>query len=88
VATPVANAEADAECPDGNDVERGIATWRATGNWWVSRSGRRRPPSGFRTTFTIADVTPTDTTPLTAARRPGGPPVVASRAALASHSLE
>jgi hypothetical protein len=26
VATPVAKAKADAECPDGNDVERGIAT--------------------------------------------------------------
>ena len=31
VATPVANAKADAEWPDGNEVERGIATWRATG---------------------------------------------------------
>ena len=31
MATPVANAKADAEWPDGNDVERVIATWRATG---------------------------------------------------------
>jgi hypothetical protein len=29
--TPVAKANADAEWPDGHDVERGIATWRASG---------------------------------------------------------
>ena len=32
-ATPAANADADAAWPDGNDVVRGIATWRAIGTW-------------------------------------------------------
>ena len=31
----------------GYEVVCGIATCRATGTWWVSRLGRRRPPSGF-----------------------------------------
>ena len=31
VATPVAKAAALAACPDGNDVELGIGTWRAVG---------------------------------------------------------
>jgi hypothetical protein len=40
------------------------------------------------TAFTNADVTATDATPLTAARRPSSPPRAASAAALASQSFE
>ena len=38
--TPVVNANADAECRSGNEFDLGISTWRATGSWCVSRSGR------------------------------------------------
>ena len=54
--TPLAKAKADAEWPEGQDVERGIATWRVTGTSCICLSGRRRLPSGFSTRFTTADV--------------------------------
>ena len=37
LATPVAKADAEAAWPDGNEVERGIVTWRVIGTCCVSR---------------------------------------------------
>ena len=46
-ADAVAKANADAECPDGNDVEPGILTCRAPGTPAPARSGR--PPAARAT---------------------------------------
>jgi hypothetical protein len=51
----------------------------------VRNSGR--PPSGFKTRLTIAEASAVEAKTLTAARPPA-PPVAASSAALAIHSLE
>ena len=82
--TPVAKAKAAAECPEGNEVETGILVCRASGTCSATRSGRRRPPSGFIPRFTTVAVTPTETRPLAAARRPRRPPKAARIAAAAS----
>src|SRR5205807_2291375 len=62
--------------------------WRATGTLWVSRLGRRRPPSGLSTTLTAADVRAIDAIPSAAARRPGAPPTAEITAALNSQSRD
>ena len=54
-----ANAKPDAECPDGNEVEVGILTRRASGTSSPSRSGRARSASVLNARLTTADVTPT-----------------------------
>jgi hypothetical protein len=43
----MAKAAADAACPDGKDVEDGIATQRESGTRIARRSGRRRDPASF-----------------------------------------
>ena len=86
--TPVANANAAAEWPEGNDVEIGIGTCRAIGTSWATRSGRRRLPSGLTTRFTNVAVTPTDASPSAAARRPRRPPATDSSPAAASEIFE
>jgi len=86
--TPLAKAKADAEWPEGHDVERGIATWRVTGMSYICLSGRRRLPSGLSTRFTTADVRAMEARPFSAARRPRLPPPATSRAEHPSHSRE
>src|SRR6187200_3163396 len=87
-ATPAANADADAACPEGNDVLRGIATWRAIGTRYAARSGRRRRPSGLSPRLTTVDVRAIGAGPSAAARRPRGPPATARPAATEAQSLE
>ena len=84
----VAKANADAACPDGQDVEWGIATSRVTGTPYASRLGRRRPASGLSNRFTTVDVSATETRPSAAARRPLLPPSLDIAAAAPSQSLE
>jgi hypothetical protein len=64
--TAPANANPDAEWPDGNDVVSGIGTRRCPGTPAASRSGRARLVANFIGRFTTAQVTPTATTPVTA----------------------
>jgi hypothetical protein len=86
--TPVAKANAEAECPEGQDVELGISTWRVTGTSCVSRSGRRRLPSGLSTRLTTAEVSAIAARPFSVARRPRLPPNAARSAEQPSHNLE
>ena len=72
----------------GNEVEIGMRVWRAIGTSAATRSGRRRPPSGLKTRFTTAAVTPIEARPVAAARRPVRPPVAASSAAVPSERRE
>src|SRR5215469_8527172 len=83
----VANANADAECPDGNDDDVGILTCRTPGTPTPDRSGLCRPDSDLMPRFTRADVTPMARTPRVAERRPAGP-VSASAAAMPIHSRD
>src|ERR1700690_4412032 len=80
----VANANADAEWPEGNEVESGIRTCRTPGTPAPARSGRARRPSGLMARFTSAEVAPMASVPRPAARRPAGLPVTAITAARAS----
>jgi hypothetical protein len=84
----VAKANADATCPDGQDVEWGIATSRVTGTPYVSRLGRRRPASGLSKGFTTADVSATEARPPAAALRPRLSPSLDIATAEPSQSLE
>ncbi len=77
----VPGPEGAAECPEGNDCETGIRTWRASGTLPASRSERRRRPSGLTAMFTTVAVTPSEASPWAAARRPVRPPVSASTTA-------
>src|SRR5690242_10164318 len=86
--TAVAKANPDAACPDGNDAEPGIRTFRPSGTPASARSGRRRDQADFAARFTSGDVTPMATAPRTAARRPAGPPRLPSPAAITSHRTE
>jgi hypothetical protein len=86
--TPVANANAAALCPEGNERVTGILTCRVIGTAAVTGSGRRRRATSLRPTLTIVAVTPTAASPPVAARRPSGPPNTASAAAAASESFE
>ncbi len=81
--TPVANANAEAECPDGNDSEVGIPTCRSSGTRAPSRSGRSLRPSRLAPWLTTALLTATQARPCAAARAPGRPPNTASRPAVA-----
>src|SRR4051812_46432514 len=87
-ATAPANANADAEWPDGNDVEVGIGGGRPSGPPADSRSGRARRLANFIGRFTTAELRPTATSPVVAALRPLFPPNTNSGAATPSHSLE
>jgi hypothetical protein len=53
-----------------------------------ARSGRRRSASGLMPKFTVAEVTPMETTPSSAARPPRRPPRRAMAAAMPSHRRE
>src|SRR6266699_6428442 len=83
----VAKANADAECPDGNDVDAGIRTCRCPGTPAPARSGRRLADSDFTPRLTAADVTAMARMPRPAARLPAGP-VRARPAAMPSQSFE
>ncbi len=74
--------------PEGNEVDVGIATQRSSGTWCPARSGRARLPSSFIGWFTTSEAAPIAATPVTAARRPAGPPNAASAAATRNHGLE
>ena len=82
----VANAKALAAWPDGNDVDRGIRTCRASGT--CSGLGRLRPPIGLSTALTSMDVAATEARPAPAARRPDGPRLIARIAAADSQRRE
>ncbi len=86
-AAPVANANADAACPDGKEVEAGSLRRRLTSGT-RSINGRFRLASCFMGRFTTADVTPNATSPLSAARRPKRPPANASTVAMHVHSTD
>ncbi len=66
----------------------GIRAWRAMGTCSEIRSGRRRPPSGFRARLTKVAVTPIEASPAAAARLPRRPPSAARIAADAIESRE
>ena len=86
--TETAKAAAEAECPEGKDVEVGIDTQRDSGTPRWIRSGRTRRRASFMGWFTTSDVTPMDATPTIAANRPREPPNTARAAAVANHGLE
>jgi hypothetical protein len=81
-ATPLANANADAAWPDGNE--------RLTIDRHVVRYAVRTAPRAQRLEQSVDHRrgNATDASPLTAARQPVGPPNAASAAALPSHSFE
>ena len=79
--TPVANAKAAAEWPEGNERELGIRTWRASGTSPARRSGRRRRASGLTATLTTVAVTAERSEPLDGRAATGLPPASASSAA-------
>jgi hypothetical protein len=87
VDTADANANTDAEWPDGKEVDRGMVTWRARGTSKSARSGLRRPPKGFAIELATVKVTTIAARPSRAARLPGGP-VRAINAAVANQSWE
>lgn len=83
-ATAVANAAADAACPDGNDDEFG-----GLGNDWYAGSsragGRRRGISGLSTALAVKLVAAMDSAPRSAPRRVA-PFLAASAAATENQS--
>jgi hypothetical protein len=85
--TAVAKAKAEAEWPEGNDVEPGILTARPAGTLTPARSGRSRRSNPLPTRLAVAEASPMLATPSRAARR-GRPGVSARAAAMANHSLE
>ena len=87
-ATAPANANAEAEWPDGNDVLVGIVTQRSSGTPALSRSGRPRLLAVFMGMFTRAEFRPIAATPVRAARRPLLPPTTKIPAAIANQSIE
>src|SRR5208337_519973 len=83
-----AKANPEAACPDGNDVEVGIRTFRWRGTPAPDRSGRGRDQTDLTPRFTSAEVGPMASVPLAAACRPERPPATAIPAAMASHRRE
>ena len=67
--TAVAKAKAEAEWPEGNDVEPGILTLRPAGTFSPARSGRARLSSPLPTRLAVAEASPMLATP-----SHGGPP--------------
>ena len=86
-ATPAANAKPEAEWPDGNEVDVGIFTCRASSKRTTPRSGRGRWPANFIGMLTTNELSPTAAMPVTAARRPFLPPTAKSSAEIAMYSL-
>ena len=68
--TEIANAPADAEWPEGNEVDDGISTQRLSGTPSCVRSGRLRSPISLMSWLTNKELRPIATIPVTAARRP------------------
>jgi hypothetical protein len=56
--TAVAKAKAEAEWPEGNDVEPGILTLRPVGTLTPARSGRARLSSPLPTRLAVAEASP------------------------------
>jgi hypothetical protein len=83
----VANAAADAACPDGNEDDLGVAMIARprVGN---GTRGRRRRHVSFIGPLATAEARPVARRPRAAARRPRRPPAPASSAAVASHSSD
>jgi len=84
--TAEANAAADAEWPEGNDVDSGMLTQRSRGT--LVRSGRVRALRSFIGWLTANDVAPIAAIPVMAARRPRLPPNSASMAATMNQGFE
>jgi hypothetical protein len=84
-ATPVANAAADAACPEGNDVVRGAgASRRRTG---ISLPGLARPDRPLTTTFVVVLAIAMPASPRSAARRAHLSRVAPRPAAIPSQSM-
>ena len=83
-----AKAKAEAEWPEGNEVEVGMRTRRASGTYALSRSGRLRRLARLKTWLTVMEASPMAATPCRAERLPVEPPASAMTAAVPSHSLE
>ena len=81
-AAPAAKAKPEAEWPEGNDVDVGIFVCRASATRTRPRSGLGRLPRSFIGTLTTNEFMPTAARPVTAARRPLGPPTAKSTAAI------
>src|SRR4029453_8005776 len=64
----------EAAWPEGNEVDAGIGTRRARCRPDSARAGRCLWYRVFRPRLTVAEATPMDTMPSTAARRPPPPP--------------
>src|SRR5688500_18200734 len=86
-ATPVANANADAECPDGNDVDVGSRARRLICGT-SSILGRWRRHSSFAGMFVTIDVTMIAKIPRRAPRLPDRPPNAFDSAAIPSQSKD
>lgn len=84
--TAVANANAEAEWPEGNEVLLGMGARRAGGT--SLGSGRRRRLRGLIRRLATAEVTASDAIPWAAASRPRLPRVAARIAAEPSQSRE
>ena len=84
--TAVANAAAEAEWPEGNDVDSGMLTHRSCGT--PARSGRARALPSFIGWLTAKDVTPIAAIPVIAARRPRWPPKSARSVATTNQGFE
>ena len=81
------NANAAAECPDGNDSEVGILTRRATA-CCARGSGLARRQIRLTATLTTALVTAIELRPCAAARGPGRPPDGCQHPATPIHTRE
>ncbi len=86
--TALANAKPDAACPDGNDAECGIGTWRRAGTRAESRSGRRRRAASLKPMLTTAESTASATSPARRCAGPARPPTAAIATAIPSHSRD
>src|SRR5207247_11137470 len=86
VPTPVANAKADAEWPDGNEKLPGMLIGSGRSN--RRRGGRSRRARYFSGRLTRVEVIAIATTPRSAARRARSPPKIAMAAAIVSQSID
>src|SRR5437762_5793922 len=86
VPTPVANAKADAEWPDGNEKLPGMLI--GSGRSKRRRGGRSRRATYFSGRLTRLEVMAIATAPRSAARRARWPPKTAIVAAIASQSID
>ncbi len=85
--TPVANANADAAWPDGNEKVRGSGS-KGAAEPMKSLAGRSRCQANFSGPFTSVAAIPMPMSPLAAAVRGRRRPVAVSTPATATHSID